>query len=52
MRKKEKIAIELINYRRRKVTWCKLGRIYGITEQELKRILCIYKGEKNNEIKR
>ena len=50
-KEKEKIAVELTNYRRRKVTWCKLGKIYGMAEQELKRLLCIHQGEKNNESK-
>ena len=47
-KEEEKIAIELANYRRRRVTWCKLGRLYGLAEQELKRLLCILR-RKNNE---
>ena len=46
----KKIVVELINYRRRKVAWCKLGKIYGMAEQELKRLLCISR-RKNNESK-
>ena len=48
----KKTAVELTTYRRRRVTWCKLGNIYGMAEQELKRLLCIYQGEKNNESKK
>ena len=50
-KEKEKIVVELTNYRRRKVTWCKLEKIYGMTEKELKRLLCILR-RKNNESKR
>lgn len=50
-KEERKVATELKNYRRRGITWCKLGNIYGMAEQELKRLLCILRS-KNNESKK
>jgi len=43
------IAVELVNFRKRGIRWCHLEKKYGLEKKELKRIMCIYNGERNNE---